>query len=124
MPTVDELLGPETPARKPSVNEMLAEPMSFTEGVGTGLLDKFYGAAQLGGHIAAVPEQAMAPNFGMVPEETRKTVDETVQQREREIQAAWWRRCRPANRQSARRCRYDRAPDGRTGCRGCCYVGR
>src|SRR5437762_7223082 len=64
-----------------------APAMSFGEGVGTGLLDKFYGAAQLGGHIAAVPEQALVGDFGMVPEATRQTVDRTIQERERRIQA-------------------------------------
>lgn len=68
---------------------------------GTGLADVGYGAAQLGGHIAAVPEQAMAPNFGMVPPETAKTVDTAVADREKQIEAEraargesgtdWWR---------------------------------
>ncbi len=52
-----------------------AEPPSFMSGVGTGLMDKVYGAAQIGAHLSQGD-----PTAGFSP--TPQQVDETVRKRE------------------------------------------
>lgn len=54
---------------------------SFTEGVGTGLKDKLYGATQLGAHLT-VPED---PMVGAAPL-SREAIDKTVRSREQQLE--------------------------------------
>lgn len=59
---------------------------SFLQGVGAGLADKFYAAAQLGARMPISPEQPLLPDGGALPAEYAQSVDKTVQQREQRLQ--------------------------------------
>jgi hypothetical protein len=71
---------------EPAVSFKKIEPPSFWEGLGTGLLDKGYGALQLGARVPVAPEGAMfAPDMPKY-EETVKAVDEKVREREKTLE--------------------------------------
>lgn len=75
MPTVDELLGPDTAAPKPSVSSLLGggqTPLTALERFGHGMMDPIYGAAQIGARMGPEEGGAAFGQAGPSPSEMDK----------------------------------------------------